>query len=76
MDEEKMEKVSITVPASVLKQARKMAGKRPLSNFVAETLELRVKSAGLQELMREMDEEFGPVDEETMEWARKILHGR
>jgi len=65
------EKVSITLDANVLAEARQVAGDRGLSAFVNDVLQRHLQSARILAFLREQDEEFGPVPAELLEEARR-----
>ena len=75
----KTRKVTVTVPANLLEAAaaRVSEGCAPsLSAYVSKALKKQVEADredGFLALLREMDEEFGPVSPETLEWARRFI---
>jgi hypothetical protein len=65
------EKVSLSLDASLVKQAREVAGPRSLSAFVNDALRIKLQHVRMRRLLDEMDAEFGPVAEETAEEVRR-----
>ena len=71
----KTEKVSLTLPAHLLKEARKYAGERGLSHFAAEGLEQRILTARQGDFIRDWEAEFGALTEDEIGEAREWLRG-
>jgi Arc/MetJ-type ribon-helix-helix transcriptional regulator len=70
------ERVTISVEPDVLVDARAAveAGKAPsLSAAVEEALRAASKRQALREAVELWEAEYGPIDEEAREWARKEL---
>lgn len=67
------EKVSITLDADVLAELREQVGPRGLSAYINDTLRAELKREQMRHLLREQDEEFGPVPPEVIEEARREL---
>jgi hypothetical protein len=65
------EKVSLTLEAELLAQAREVAGRRGLSAFVNDALRIKLQHERLRRLLDQMDVEFGPVPERELARARK-----
>ena len=69
-------KVSTTLDAASVAEAKARVGERGFSRFLNEALAMRLQRVRLEELLAEMDEEFGPVPEEVLrrieveEWPR------
>jgi len=63
-------KVSISLPAGLLKRARKQAGRRGLSALTAEALEREIKLRELGHYLDELREEMGPPEEDLLEEVR------
>ena len=57
-------KVSVSVDAELLAEARELAGRRGLSALINDALRVRLQHARVSRLLDEMDTEFGPVPEE------------
>ncbi|HLG70173.1 MAG TPA: hypothetical protein VK009_07085 [Chloroflexota bacterium] len=68
-----MEKVSVTLPAELVAQARALAGAGGLSRFVAESLERNLRRAKLQEAIEEWEREYGPIEPEILEEMKQWL---
>lgn len=66
-----VEKVSLSLDREVVARARRIAGPRGLSGLVNEALRLRLQQERLRALLAEMDAEFGPVQPEAVEEARR-----
>ncbi len=66
-----IEKVSLSLDASLLAEARRLAGRRALSALVNDALRVRVQHERLRTLLAEMDDEFGPVPAHEHERARR-----
>lgn len=64
-------KVSVSVDADLLAEARELAGRRGLSALINEALRIRVQRARVSRLLDEMDTEFGPVPAEIEEEVRR-----
>ena len=71
-----VKKVSISLDAVLLEEARKVAGTRGLSSFVNDALRIRLQHERLRRLLDEMDAEFGPVPAEETARARKLWPGK
>lgn len=55
------EKISLTLDKSALAQARAFAGKRGLSSYVSEALQLKLQQDALRRLLDELELEHGPI---------------
>lgn len=64
-------KVSLSIDADVLAEARERAGRRELSSYVNEALRRQLQRDRLLGLLAEMDAEAGPIPDDVMEQARK-----
>ncbi|MFN8035590.1 MAG: hypothetical protein U0V73_06630 [Acidimicrobiia bacterium] len=69
------ERVTITLDAELVAQLQEQVGEESLSAYVNEQLWHQVRREGLRQLLREMDEEFGPVPpdiakEVDEQWAK------
>ncbi len=71
-----VEKVSLSLDAKLLAEARRIAGSRALSGLVNDALRVRIQHERLRRLLAEMDDEFGPIPAEEMERARRTWPGR
>jgi Arc/MetJ family transcription regulator len=67
-----LEKVSLTLDADLLSQAREAAGHRGLSSFVNEALRIKLQHERLRRLLDQMDLEFGPIPDDELKRARKV----
>jgi Arc/MetJ family transcription regulator len=71
-----VEKVSLSLDASLLAEARRLAGARALSALVNDALRVRLQHERLRALLAEMDDEFGPVPAAEIERARRTWRER
>jgi hypothetical protein len=71
-----VKKVSLTLDAKLLAQARELAGKRGLSGLVNDALRIKLQHERLRRLLEQMDQEFGPIPDEEMKRARKAWPGQ
>lgn len=58
-------KVSATLDADLVAEAKSQVGERGLSRYLNEALAQRLQRARLEQLERELLEEFGPIPEES-----------
>ena len=65
------EKVSLTLDREVVSAARAHVGRRGLSSYVNSALRLKLGHDRMLTLLKELDEEYGPVDEETVAEATR-----
>ena len=69
-------KVSTTLDAERVAEAKARVGDRGFSRFLDESLAMRLQWARLEDVERELAEDFGPIPEESrrtveaMEWPR------
>ena len=68
-----MEKVSVTLPAELVEEAKARAGEGGLSRFLAESLEQRIRSLKLLEAVGEFEVQYGALDEKTLKRAKQWL---
>jgi Arc/MetJ family transcription regulator len=68
-------KVSVSLDANVLAEARRRAGRRQLSSYVNEALRRRLQHDRLAELLAEMEAESGPVPDDVLAEARQMWSG-
>ena len=66
-----VEKVSLSLDAAILAEARKVAGRRGLSALVNDALRIKLQHERLARVLAEMDNELGAVPEAELERARK-----
>jgi len=71
-----IEKVSLSLDAGLLAEARRLAGRRALSALVNDALRVRVQHERLRRLLAEMDDEFGPIPAVEIERARRTWRAR
>lgn len=64
-------KVSVSVDAELLAEARELAGRRGLSALINDALRVRLQHARVGRLLDEMDEEFGRVPATIEEEVRR-----
>ena len=62
-----IEKVSLSLPAELVKEARQWAGNMPLSAYVADGLRQRVLADRQRSYLASLDEEFGPLTAEELQ---------
>ena len=69
-------KVSTTLDADAVIEAKARVGERGFSRFLNESLAMRLQAARLEDLEHELDKGFGPVPEESrrrieaLEWPK------
>ena len=71
MSEPAFEKVSVTLPKSLVDSARARAGARGFSAYVAEGLRMAEHMADLDEFLSAHTAEHGPVPADIMDEVRK-----
>ena len=71
-----VEKVSLSLDAALVAQARHVAGHRGLSSLVNDALRVKLQHERLRALLAEMDAELGPVPVAELEGARETWPGR
>ena len=62
-------KVSTTLDAASVDEAKALVGERGFSRFLNESLAMRLQRVRLEKLLDEMGEEFGPIPEEERAWV-------
>jgi Arc/MetJ family transcription regulator len=65
-------KVSLSLDADVLAEARERVGRRELSAYVNEALRRKLAHDRLGELLARMEAEHGPIPEELIEEAEQL----
>lgn len=65
------EKLSVSMPHKLATAARKRAGTRGLSSFVARAVARELEREALGEFLDELDRTFGPVSEAQLKRARR-----
>lgn len=68
-------KVSLSIEADVLAEARDRAGRRELSSYVNEALRRQLQHDRLGDLLTDIEAEAGPIPDELMEEARQVWRG-
>ena len=71
-----MQKVTVALAPDVVKRARRVVKQgraKSLSALVNGVLDERLRRDELDEILAEMDAQYGPVEEETRAWARRVL---
>ena len=66
-----VEKVSLSLDARLLAEARRAAGPRGLSTLVNDAIRIKLQHERLRALLAAMDAEFGPVPAQELERARR-----
>lgn len=69
----RMEKVSVTLPAELVDEAKSLAGEGGFSRFVAYSLAQRLRSMKLLEAVKEFEARYGNLDDQTVGEARGWL---
>ena len=62
-------KVSTTLDAASVDEAKALVGERGFSRFLNESLAMRLQRVRLEKLLDEMGEEFGPIPAEARAWV-------
>jgi len=65
-------KVSTTLDAANVAEAKARVGERGLSRFLNESLAMRLQWLRLEEMLAEMADEAGPIPEES----RRLIEGQ
>jgi hypothetical protein len=65
------EKLSVSMPHKLASAARKRAGRRGLSSFVARAVARELEREALGEFLDELDRTLGPVPEAELKRARR-----
>ena len=71
-----MEKVALTIPADVLRRAKKKVrtGRaKSLSAFVSDAVDEKLRRDELTEILDSMDREFGKPDKAARAWAKQLV---
>jgi Arc/MetJ-type ribon-helix-helix transcriptional regulator len=71
-----MKKITVALAPDVVRRARKAVKQghaKSLSAFVNGVLDERLRRDELDRVLAEMDAQYGPVDEGTRAWARRVL---
>ena len=70
------EKITVALSPDVVRRAKRAVRRgraKSLSALVNGVLDERLKRDELDDVLAAMDAEYGPVDEETRAWARRVL---
>lgn len=65
------EKLSISMPRNLASAARKRAGRRGLSSFVAHAVARELEREALGQFLDELDDVLGPVPEAELKRVRR-----
>jgi hypothetical protein len=65
------EKLSISIPHKLAVAARRHAGRRGLSSFVAQAVARELEREALGQFLDELDKTLGPVPEAALRRARR-----
>jgi len=66
------ERITVTLDPEVLELVQQYAGDMSVSAFVNDVLADFVRREGMRDLLRELDEEFGPVPDDVREKGEQI----
>jgi hypothetical protein len=69
---DKVEKVSVSMPAGLVSLIRARAGAGGFSRYVTDAVQARIKHDMLGELLDELEGEYGPVPAEVREQTRQM----
>jgi hypothetical protein len=71
------EKVTITLPESLVRRVRRAVRRRggTISGYVAQAVMKYEKEDGLRQLLDDLDREFGTPSEEDRQWAERVMAG-
>lgn len=67
-----VEKVSLSLDAGLVAQARRVAGRRGLSALVNDAIRIKLQHERLRALLADMDAEFEPVPATELDRARAV----
>lgn len=62
----KQEKLSVTLDPKVAAELRTVAGPRGMSSFVNDAVRQQLQARRLQQVLDQMDDEFGPVSKDVI----------
>ncbi|HSG38661.1 MAG TPA: hypothetical protein VLE27_03390 [Thermoanaerobaculia bacterium] len=65
------EKVSLTLEEELLSEAREVVGARGLSGYVNRALRQQLQHDRIAGLLKELEQEHGPIDPQVMEEVRR-----
>jgi hypothetical protein len=66
-----VKKISVSLPAELVDEARCQAGKAGLSAFIAAAVEKELRSHKLKEALDWFDRTYGPPSPEAEAWAKE-----
>jgi hypothetical protein len=66
-----VKKISVSLPAELVDEARCQAGKAGLSAFIAAAVEKELRSHKLKEALDWFDKTYGPPTQEDIDWAER-----
>jgi Arc/MetJ-type ribon-helix-helix transcriptional regulator len=67
----KVRKVSVSMPEELAEAVRARTGSGGFSRYVTEAVDERIRLASLDELLAELDAEYGPVPDEIRQQTRR-----
>lgn len=67
----KVRKVSVSMPEELAEAVRARTGSGGFSRYVADAVEERVRLESLDELLAELDAEYGPIPDEIRQQTRR-----
>lgn len=67
----RVQKVSVSMPEELSAAIRERTGPGGFSRFVSDAAEQRLRTESLGDLLAEMDEIYGPVPQELLDWAER-----
>ncbi len=67
-----MKKVSVTLDADLVAEIKAEVGERGFSRYLNEALARRRQRERLEQLERELADEFGPIPDEARRWAESL----
>lgn len=67
-----MKKVSVTLDADLVAEIKSEVGERGFSSYLNEAIRRRRQRERLEQLERDLTEEFGPIPEEASRWAESL----
>jgi hypothetical protein len=69
-------RIAVSLDAELAKAVRRAAGKEPISAWVADALERKLRSEGLLRVVAEFERENGPFTEAELRAAEETLRRR
>lgn len=71
----RVRKVSVSMPEDLTETVRERVGAGGFSRYVTEATEERLRLEMLDEYLDELDEKYGPVPQELLDWAERQWPG-